>query len=129
MLIDLVIRATDTTVFGIEPYPDDTFPSTALLDIQIDEMAEVNPNRAAFENPVEEKPDPKIVKLTLPLDGRFVTDVEDIDPGTTVETLTEPNPTPADAVKTTLRTCPNPEATLNVKELSENQLDLSDEDP
>jgi hypothetical protein len=127
-LIDLVSRATDTTEFDIRPYPDGTFPTTTLLELQLDEIADVNPIRTEFDNPVEENPDPKIVKLVLPLVGRFEPDVEDTKPGTALEKLNEPNPTPTDALKTMRRTRPNPIATFNIKELSENQLKPSDED-
>lgn len=128
-LIDLVNWATETNVFEINPYPDETFPSTALFELQSDKEIEENPTRTEFDNPTEENPDPKIVTLAPPLDGTFVTDVEDTDPGTANETLNKPNPTPIDALTTTCRMTPNPEATLNVRELSENQFDLSEADP
>jgi hypothetical protein len=128
-LIDLVNWETETNVFDIDPYPDATFPSTALFELQSDDTVEVNPTRIEFDNPTEENPDPKIVKLAPPLDGLFVVLVEDTDTGTTNEALKTPNPTPTDALTTKFRTDPNPEATLKVKELSENQFDLSEVDP
>jgi len=114
-------------VFNVFPYPDESFPATALFDFQIDEIAEVNPTRTEFDNPVEEKPDPNIVMHALPLDGRFENEVGDMKPGTTVATSNDPHSTPTAALTIALRTSPNPAAALIFKELSENQLHLSDE--
>jgi len=116
-------------VLNVNPYPDDIFPSTALVELQVDEVNEVNPTRAKFDIATEEKPDPKIVKLESPLDGAFVIDIEEADPGTTNEMLNKSNPTATETLTTTCRTDWIPEATLKVKELSENQCDLSEVDP
>jgi hypothetical protein len=115
-------------VLEVKPCPVATFPIMALLERQIDDVAEVNPTRNTLDNPEEEKPAPKTVILALPLDGTLVTEVEDTAPGTTMEMLNDPNPT-RDALMTKFRTDPIPEATLNVKALSDTQTDLSDTDP
>jgi len=127
--IALVSMATDTRALDVEPHPDATLPRTALLERHLDEKTDVNPTRIEFDIPEAAKPAPKTVILVLPLDGALVTEVEDIAPGTTTETLKNPRPTPTDALTTNSRTEPKPEATLNVKELSETQVDRSGADP
>jgi hypothetical protein len=59
----------------------------------------------------------------------LVTEVEDTKPVTTIVVLNDPNPTPTDALTRTLETRPNPDATLNARELSDIHVDLSEADP
>jgi len=128
-LIDLVRTATDKMVFGEKPCPDATFPSTALLERQEEAATAVTPIRNECDNLEEEKPTPITVILALALDGLLVTEVEDTKPITTIVVLNDPNPTPTDALTRTLETRPNPDATLNARELSDIHVDLSEADP
>ncbi len=128
-LIDLVRTATDKMVFGEKPCPYATFPSTALLERQEEAATAVTPIRNECDNLEEEKPTPITVILALALDGILVTEVEDTKPITTIVVLNDPNPTPTDALTRTLETRPNPDATLNARELSDIHVDLSEADP
>jgi len=128
-LIDLVSTAADKMMFDEKPCPDATFPSTALSERQEEATTAVSPIRTECDNPEEEKLTPKTVTLEPALDGMLVTKVEDSKPVTTIEELNVPNPTPTDALTITLETRPNPEATLNARELSDIHLDLSEADP
>ena len=128
-LIDLVSMVTLANILDVRPCPDPTLPSTALFERHVDEDIDVDPTRIEFDIPEAAKPAPKTVITVLPLDGALVTEVEDTAPGTTIETLNDPRPTPTDALTTNSRTGPNPEATLNAKELSETQVDLLGADP
>jgi hypothetical protein len=127
-LIDLIDNAIDTIVMDAKPWPTATLPCTALLERQEEDVAEVNPTRTECDDPEEEKPPPKTVILVLPLEGKLVIAIEDTAPGIAIEMLNDPNPT-RDALTSKWRTFPIPETILNIKELSEIQIDLSDEDP
>ncbi len=92
-------------MLGTNPNPVATFPNIALLEHHEDDVHEVNPARTEFDNPEEEKPAPKTVTLALPLDGMFVTKVEETAPGTTTDMLNDPSPM-RDALTTKFRTDP-----------------------